>query len=329
MRQDRRVVPLPGSDDGRTLPQDGLLAGLQMGGRSMDRAAHRRDEPAWLDEQWHAGNAVVVRFGADGSWIDTADEGTEGSRVIRPADPGTPRPAMFLGVFEGAAVFVDVVATTADAERTPAQRYATLRTLGTSMSDIELDVIAHATGLVNWQQRHRFCPRCGSDTRVMASGHLIECTSCGTQHYPRTDPAVIVLVTDDDDRALLGRQASWPKGRFSTLAGFVEPGESAETAVRREVHEESGIRLGEVRYAGSQPWPFPGSLMLGFLADAVSTRITVDGVELAQAHWFSREELRIAMTSGEVLVPPGISISRRLIEHWFGESLGSDRIFGG
>ena len=152
--------------------------------------------------------------------------------------------------------------------------------------------MVHAVALENWQRLHRFCSRCGERTVIAAAGHIRRCPACGAEHYPRTDPAVIMLVTDDQDRALLGRQVHWPEGRFSTLAGFVEPGESIEQSVVREVAEEAGVTVGEVEYVASQPWPFPSSLMLGFMARATSSEIHVDGEEIHEARWFSREDLR-------------------------------------
>jgi NAD+ diphosphatase len=156
---------------------------------------------------------------------------------------------------------------------------------------------------------------------VIQSGWARSCPACGAEHYPRTDGAVIMAVTDADDRILLGRQATWPERRFSCLAGFVEPGESLEAAVRREVLEEAGVVVGEVTYRGSQPWPFPASLMLGFRGRALSTEITVDGTELAGARWWSREELALDIATGELLLPPAVSIARRLVEDWYGAPL--------
>jgi len=200
-------------------------------------------------------------------------------------------------------------------------RPAGLREAGSLLSERDAGLLVHAVALENWQRLHRFCSRCGERTVIAAAGHIRRCPACGAEHYPRTDPAVIMLVTDDLDRALLGRQVHWPEGRFSTLAGFVEPGESIEQAVIREVAEEAGVPVGEVEYVASQPWPFPSSLMLGFMARATSSRIQVDGEEIHEARWFSRDELRTAIESGEVLPPSGISIAARLIELWYGEPL--------
>lgn len=198
----------------------------------------------------------------------------------------------------------------------------------TPLRDIGADLTAHEAGLATtavaldaWHARHPRCPRCGAATRVAQSGWTRVCVEDGSEHYPRTDPAVIMAVVDADDRILLGHAAHWPAGRWSTLAGFVEAGESLEHAVRREVAEETGVLVGEVGYRGSQPWPFPASLMIGFRASARSTEVTVDGVELTEARWFSRDELAEAVRSGDVIPPGRASIARALVEEWFGGPL--------
>ena len=173
-------------------------------------------------------------------------------------------------------------------------------------------LLAYANGILSWHRRHRFCGQCGSPTSSAQAGHVRECAACSAMHFPRTDPAVIMIVTQGE-LCLLGRQSSWPNKVYLTLAGFVEPGESLEEAVAREVHEETGVFVRDVRYHSSQPWPFPGSLMLGFTAAATTRDITLGDDELEDARWFTREELK----SGEhVQLPSEISISRRLIEHW-------------
>jgi len=171
--------------------------------------------------------------------------------------------------------------------------------------------------MMHWHARHRFCGVCGESAEPRDAGHVRACTSpaCGAIHFPRTDPAVIVLVTRGD-RTLLGRQPVWDAGRYSTLAGFVEPGESLEDAVAREVHEETGVRLSSVRYHSSQPWPFPSSLMVGFTAEAASDEITIDPDELEDARWFTRDEIRREMDAGTFLLPSEISIAYRLIAEW-------------
>ena len=178
-----------------------------------------------------------------------------------------------------------------------------------------------AVALEGWHARHRCCPRCGQATDPELGGWVRRCAADGSEHYPRTDPAIIVLVIDDRDRALLARQTRWPSGWMSTLAGFVEPGERAESAVRREVAEEVGVVVSSATYLTSQPWPFPGSLMLGFHAVAGSTELRPDGEEIAEAEWFTRESLARAAADGRVRLPPSISIARWLIEQWFGREL--------
>jgi NAD+ diphosphatase len=197
-------------------------------------------------------------------------------------------------------------------------RWAGLRDVGALLGDTDAGILTACVAVFAWHANHTHCARCGAETEVIQSGWVRQCPNCAAEHYPRTDPAVIMSVIDPEDRILLGRQASWPQLRFSTLAGFVEPGESLEDAVRREVEEESGVGVGVVTYRGSQPWPFPSSLMLGFRGEAISTKITVDEVELAEARWWTRAELMDDVRAGRLLLPPGVSIARRLIEDWFG-----------
>jgi len=179
-------------------------------------------------------------------------------------------------------------------------------------------IIAHARSLIDWHARHRFCANCGTLTHPDRGGARRQCPSCGAEHYPRTDPVVIMLVIDRAaDAALLGRGPRMPAGFLSALAGFVEVGESLEEAVRREIHEEAGVRVGAVRYLASQPWPFPSSLMLGCLADAVSTEIAVDPKEIEEARWVPRAELAAALNgTGAFLLPPPLAIAHYLISQW-------------
>ncbi len=185
-------------------------------------------------------------------------------------------------------------------------------------------LLMHAVGLAEWHHATRFCPRCGGALVSRAAGHELQCAQCERRQFPRTDPAVIMAITHgdgDDEAILLGRNSAWPAGRWSTLAGFCEPGETLEDAVRREVAEEVGVQVGEVTYFGSQPWPLPASLMLGFTGRALSTDIDVDGAEIEEARWWTRAELEEAGRSGELVVPRGVSISSSLIETWFGRPL--------
>lgn len=203
----------------------------------------------------------------------------------------------------------------------PGDEWSALREIGGDLSARDAGLATAAVALYEWHVRHPRCPRCGAVTYTVSSGWVRRCVADGTEHYPRTDAAVIMAVVDSDDRLLLANSAAWPERRFSTLAGFVEPGESVEHAIRREVREESAIVVGDVSYRGSQPWPFPASLMLGFRAQALTTEITVDGDELRAARWFDRDTLRAEVAAGTVLLPLGTSIARALIEEWCGGPL--------
>jgi NAD+ diphosphatase len=197
-----------------------------------------------------------------------------------------------------------------------------LRQAGALLSDRDAGLLTHAVALAYWHDTHTHCPRCGTATVPAPAGHLTICPKDGTEHFPRLDPAVIMLVIDPEDRLMLARNALWPQGRMSVVAGFVEPGESAEHAVAREVYEETSIVVGQVRYLGSQPWPMPRSLMLGYEARAAGgQQIVVDEDEIGEARWFTRAELRAAIEAGDLGLAPTSSIARRLIEYWYGEEL--------
>jgi NAD+ diphosphatase len=223
-------------------------------------------------------------------------------------------------------VHMAVVVAPEDAPGAP-EEWVPLRGVLTALADDASDqapLLMHAIGLAEWHHATRFCPRCGGDLVSRAAGHELRCTRCDRAQFPRTDPAVIMAITHgegDDEAILLGRNRAWPPGRWSTLAGFCEPGETLEDAVRREVDEEVGVRVGEVTYFGSQPWPLPASLMLGFTGKALTTDIHVDGAEIEEARWWTRAEFEAGARSGELLVPRGVSISSSLIETWFGRPL--------
>jgi NAD+ diphosphatase len=288
----------------------------------IDRAAHHRIDEAWLAAAWsHPTTRVFVVSGGQVLIDETADGTTELVMIPSFEAPLTESHRYFLGTDADGISYFALQKDTLPGRMDQSARPAGLREAGLLLSPRDAGLMVHAVALENWQRLHRFCSRCGERTVITAAGHIRRCPACGAEHYPRTDPAVIMLVTDDEDRALLGRQMHWPEGRFSTLAGFVEPGESIEQAVRREVREETGVVVGGVDYIASQPWPFPSSLMLGFMAQAVAGEITVDGEELSEARWFSRDEMRAAFESGEVLPPYGISIAARLIELWYGKPL--------
>ena len=199
--------------------------------------------------------------------------------------------------------------------------FADLREVATDLSPMEATLFATALGLANWHVRHPRCPRCGEPTEVVQAGWVRRCPHDGSEHYPRTDPAVIMAVTDADDRLLLARNVSWPEGRFSVLAGFVEPGETIAAAVAREVGEEVGVSVADVRFVADQPWPFPASLMIGCTARATTTELVCQPDEIAEARWFTREEFRVELRGGSLRAAGRLSIAGRLIEGWLGEPL--------
>ncbi|MGB7450257.1 MAG: NAD(+) diphosphatase [Ornithinimicrobium sp.] len=202
-----------------------------------------------------------------------------------------------------------------------AKGWRTLREAGGELGDTDAGVLTTALALANWHERNPHCSQCGSPTSCAQGGWVRVCANDGSEHHPRTDMAVIVAVTDDEGRILLARGPHWPQGRMSVLAGFVEAGESLESAVAREVSEEVGIRVRNVTYRGNQPWPFPSSLMIGFTAVAFQTELSLDPQEIAEAHWFAPGELAYAVRSGVVALPPRVSIARRLIESWYGREI--------
>ena len=231
---------------------------------------------------------------------------------------------LFLGIDNGIAYFAwcsdALVFETFEEE----ENYQTLRSLGDYLSELEMGLAIHAQAIANWHHTHQFCSRCGQPTLSANGGSLRKCTSDGSEHYPRTDGAVIVLVIDSDDRVLLGRQKIWPELRFSCFAGFVEPGESFEQTVMREVFEESGIKVEELNYLGSQPWPFPASIMISFSALATNpNEARPDGEEIVEIIWLTRGEMRSAIAENTLTLPPPMSVARKMIEFWYEES-GAD-----
>lgn len=302
------------------------MSELRLSRATHDRSAHLRLDQAALHAAWADPRAKVVQI-RDSATLLLAD-GTD--LVYLTPDQVDPELAaeasrFFLGFDpDGAPCFAVERDLIAEGE----QRVTHLREISSRLPAGACGLFVHAIGIANWHARHRFCPNCGSQTEVTAAGHVRQCPSCGAQQFPRSDPAVIMLVVGDDGRALFGRAPAWPEGRFSTLAGFVEPGESLEQAVIREVFEEVGVVVDEVTYEGSQPWPFPSSLMVGFHAHASSSEITIDPTEIAEARWLSRDELIECGRRGEVLMPGSISIARWLIERWFGDTLPKDNHWG-
>ena len=288
-------------------------------GPYVDRASARRKDPEWLAAAIAAPGTRFVPVFRSQSLIQTEPEPravfwSRGELPVLAADE-----PIVLGEFRGAPVFAVEVeasrATRADLDGT----FTDLRLAGGLLPADEAGLLAYARAMLGWRDRHRFCGACGAPTRPGDGGHVMSCTraGCGTQFFPRIDPAIIVLVTDGE-RALLGRQASWPPGRYSTIAGFVEPGESFEDAVVREVRDETSVEVVELEYQSSQPWPFPSSLMIGFHARAGATRIECPDGELEDARWFACDEI----AAGTPALPPPQSISFRLIAEWYERQTG-------
>ena len=293
----------------------------------IDRAAQRRLDADWLRERAADPKSVFLPVWRDRSLVTTDDVPT--ARLLRAAQlplPVLSQQSVFLGLANGGlAHFAVLLPDMPDPEGDWLEGDATfgdLRQLGPVMKPHDAGLLAYARGVSHWHATHRFCGSCGAVTDSLNGGWLRRCSDscCARQHFPRTDPAIIVRVLHSE-RILLGRQASWPKNRYSVLAGFVEPGESLEDAVRREVFEETGIACDDIRYVGAQPWPFPASLMLGFSAMAKTDTITLDDDELEDARWFSREQITAGVEAGELLLSPEISISRWLIEAWLDSRL--------
>jgi NAD+ diphosphatase len=284
-------------------------------GPYIERRAEEREDPQWI---------AAAR--ADPATLYVIEQGTtqlvQGGRephiallandapLLALAEPAS---LVLLGWFRGARCVLVDLPPGAPLALPPGTAFEELRPLATLLTAEEAGLLAYARALAVWRARHRHCGVCGAPTAPTHAGHCLTCSNpaCAQEYYPRIDPAIIVLVSDGE-RALLGRQASWPERRYSTIAGFVEPGESLEDAVAREVAEETGVAVWQVRYHSSQPWPFPSSVMLGFQARAAVGAAIRVGPELEDARWFTRAQL----TSGEVLAPPSQSISWRLIENW-------------
>jgi NAD+ diphosphatase len=281
-------------------------------GSPLDRVGTRRTDESWVRGLLADPSSRAVGVTPDGVLVEDGGEPGLARLPLAAFEGAEP---LLLGIEpDGAALFAFDAGAAAPP---PGVTAVGLRDAGALLSPGEGGVIAQATGLVNWHRRHPHCAVCGAATEVAEAGYLRRCPSCGALHHPRTDPVVIMLVTDDD-RVLLGRQARWPPGRYSALAGFVEPGETLEEAVAREVREEAGVEVRGARYASSQPWPFPSSLMLGFFAEYAGGEATPRDQELEDVRWFSRAELEgvRAGTVDGLGLPPPIAIARRLIDEW-------------
>jgi NAD+ diphosphatase len=299
---------------------------LVMGRTVFDRAAHHRKDQAWLDAAW--AKAKVLRIGAH-SKTPVVRDGTDlRLDLVDSASLDGVAERWFLGRFDEVPYFA-VLEAAPPPDDSGAPAWVGLRDFAGTGDPLEVDLLVTSVALTQWHQRHGRCALCGAETRIEQAGWTRRCPVDDSEHFPRTDPAVIMLIHDGGDRCLLGRGSIWPPGRYSTLAGFVEPGESLESAVAREVFEEVGVVVDDVRYVASQPWPFPSSLMLGFIAHADGASVVrPDKVEMAEAGWFTRAEVAAAadwtdaamapVEGADVLqaIPPRLSISRYLIDSW-------------
>ena len=290
---------------------------------ALDRADALRDDDAALARLWPSARVVLLED--DGRALADADgrlHAPEGATI-----GGGPGTAIFLGLRDVQAWFAQRAATAGPSATANASARVALRGAASTWPAFDATVFAQARAVLHWHARHRHCGDCGGVLAFVRGGWLGRCTRCGSDHYPRTDQAIIVAVTDGE-RLLLGRQADWPPRRWSVVAGFVEPGESLEQTVAREVMEETNVRVREARYLASQPWPFPGALMLGFIANAAPDEPRA-GEELEDARWFTRDEVRAGLEAdwqaadaageGIVLSSP-VSIARWLVERWLDEA---------
>ena len=288
-------------------------------GSPLDRASEKRDDEAWVMAALRAPGTLFAPVWRSRSLMRGVAEGRPEAVFLDSAAAEALHmaegPWAFLGIQDGAPVFTIDLSAAEDPLPGTLGAFTDLRAVAGLLPGPEASILAHARGLMHWRGRHRFCGACGGACVPRSAGNVVRCTTCDSQHFPRTDPAVIMLV-HRGEHALLGHSTRFPNSTmYSTLAGFVEPGESLEEAVRRELFEEAGVACGLVQYHSSQPWPFPASIMLGFYAEGLTETITIDPSEIADARWFTRDEMRRSAELGFTLPRPD-SIARRLIEDW-------------
>ncbi len=259
-----------------------------------------------MAQLWQDEDAKLLKVDAEGNFF--VDEEREELRMTRPFVEYDDQRHILLGLSRENPVFA--------VEALPDGPMSHLREIGAVLSDEHLEIAAAAVAITNWHRNEKFCPRCGTATRVSNGGFMRECGNCGNKVFPRTDVAVIVAITDPQDRLLLGHQGRWAAKRMSIFAGFIEAGESLEHAIHREMAEETDLTIDKVHYFGSQPWPFPKSLMVGFFAEVSDDRFSVDEDEIEWAQWFTKDELRQAVKDDQVTLPKPVSIAHRMISSW-------------
>ena len=290
---------------------------LPLAAAEVDRSAHLRSDETYLQSSWP--NALVLQFSSE----KFASQSNQ-LAFVKGASLGEydSQSDYFLGVKDGENFFLRHLN-----DETSKSEFKSLRAIGSFLSPRDIGLAVHAQGLANWHSKHPRCSLCGGPTVVVLAGAVRRCPTDQSEHYPRTDSAIIVLIKNDKDQILLGRQKVWPKYRFSTFAGFVEPGESFEHCVIREVREEAGVELTKINYLGSQPWPFPASLMIAFEAITNTPELArPDGDEIEEIRWFSREEMKSAILDKSLILPFEISVARQMINAWYGDGADKDLV---
>jgi len=283
----------------------------------VDRSAHLRSDEAYIKSAWP--NALVLQFVSE-KFVSYSNQLT----FVKGASLGEYDSQIdyFLGVKDGENFFLRHLN-----DETLTSEFKSLRAIGSFLSPRDIGLAVHAQGLANWHSKHPRCSLCGGPTVVVLAGAVRRCPADQSEHYPRTDGAIIVLVKDNQNRILLGRQKVWPQNRFSTFAGFVEPGESFENCLRREVMEEAGVDISEINYLGSQPWPFPASLMIAFEAlTSTPEKARPDGEEIEEIRWFTRAQMKSAIEDKSLILPLEISVARQMIKAWYGEGADTELV---
>lgn len=297
-----------------------LIPDLPLARFEVDRAAHLRADNDWLAKAWSSDDTRVLVL-QEGNLPVTDDLSLIWVKpsVLELTVDTVHDHAVLLGV-QGQNTYIAIVDDFVSIEATA---WVHLRAVGAQLNSHDVGLATTAIAMNAWHRTHKFCTRCGQKTSVTGAGWVRRCEADKTDHYPRTEPAMIIAVHDEDDRVLLGRRHEWTEGWFSTLAGFVESGESAEACVLREVYEEAGIHVDptSLKYLGSQPWPYPASLMLGYRAQATSTDIRIEDAEMADVRWFSREEFVAQCEAKTLQLPNRTTIAFHLIQDWFGSPI--------